>query len=156
MNRVSGEHKTFSLTARFRYNDAKPSVQECMKKRIRGLKRAVFQLDFDLYRVKVPIRDFAGANLSVIDLWPQDVEKTLFFQHGFAGVAESWEWQLAHFANQYRVIAPDLRGHGQSDAPHSKYSMPELIQDMHDIVEKLNLPQQFCLGRTFLRRRNLH
>ncbi len=121
-----------------------------MKKRIRGLKRAVFQLDLDLYRVKVPIRAFTGANLSVIDLWPQDVEKTLFFQHGFAGVAESWEWQLAHFANQYRVIAPDLRGHGQSDAPHSQYSMPELVQDMLDIVETLNLPERFVLvGHSF-------
>ncbi|MCY3797317.1 MAG: alpha/beta fold hydrolase [Chloroflexi bacterium] len=121
-----------------------------MKKRIRGLKRAVFQLDFDLYRVKVPIREYSGARLSVIDLWPQDLEKTIFFQHGFAGVAESWEWQLTHFANQYRVIAPDLRGHGQSDAPHSKYSMPELIQDMHDIVEALNLPEQFVLvGHSF-------
>lgn len=121
-----------------------------MKKRIRGLKRSVFQLDFDLYRVKVPIRSFTGANLSVIDLWPQDVEKTLFFQHGFAGLAESWEWQLAHFANRYRVIAPDLRGHGQSDAPRSEYSMPELVQDMRDTIEVLNLPEQFVLvGHSF-------
>ncbi|MDE2853743.1 MAG: alpha/beta fold hydrolase [Chloroflexota bacterium] len=121
-----------------------------MKKRIRGLKRAVFQLDFDLYRVKVPIRDYPGANLSVIDLWPQDVDKTIFFQHGFAGVAESWEWQLAHFASRYRVIAPELRGHGQSDAPHSEYSMPELIGDMRDIVESLELPERFVLvGHSF-------
>ena len=121
-----------------------------MKKRIRGLKRAVFQLDFDLYRVKVSIRAYPGSNLSVIDLHPQDVDKTIFFQHGFAGVAESWEWQLTHFANQYRVIAPDLRGHGQSDAPRSQYSMPELIQDMHDIVEALDLPEQFVLvGHSF-------
>ena len=121
-----------------------------MKKRIRGLKRSVFQLDFDLYRVKVPIGDYPGDNLSVIDLSPQDVENTIFFQHGFAGVAESWEWQLAHFANGHRVIAPDLRGHGQSDAPHSQYSMPELAQDMHAVVEALNLPERFVLvGHSF-------
>ena len=121
-----------------------------MKKRIRGLKRAVFQLDFDLYRVKVPIRDFAGSWLSVIDLAPQDVEDTIVFQHGFAGVAESWEYQLTHFANQYRVVAPELRGHGQSDAPDSQYSMPELVQDMHDVVTELGLPQKFILaGHSF-------
>ena len=121
-----------------------------MKKRIRGLKRSVTHLDFDLYRVNVPIRDFPGRHLSVIDLHPQGVETTILFQHGFAGVAESWEYQLAHFANQYRVIAPDLRGHGQSDAPQSQYSMPELVQDMHDVLEDLNAPTKFILaGHSF-------
>ena len=121
-----------------------------MKRRIRGLKRSVMQLDFDLFRVKVPIRDYPGNHLSVIDLHPQDVTKAIVFLHGFAGVAESWEYQLAHFASQYRVIAPDLRGHGQSDAPRGDYSMPELIQDLHHVVESLDLPQKFVLaGHSF-------
>ncbi len=121
-----------------------------MKKRIRGLKRSVILLDFDLYRVKVPIRDFPGQHLSVIDLHPQDIDSTILFQHGFAGVAESWEYQLAHFASQYRVIAPDLRGHGQSDAPYSQYSMSELVQDMHDVLEAMQAPEKIVLaGHSF-------
>lgn len=121
-----------------------------MKKRIRGLKRSVFLLDFDLYRVKAPIRDYPGQHLSIIDLHPQDIESTILFQHGFAGVAESWEYQLSHFAGQYRVIAPDLRGHGQSDAPHSQYSMSELVQDMHDVLEAMNAPEKIVLaGHSF-------
>lgn len=121
-----------------------------MKKRIRGLKRATFQLDFDLYRVKIPIRDFPGSSLSVIDMFPQDIEETVVFQHGFAGVAESWEYQLTHFATQFRVVAPELRGHGQSNAPYSSYSMPELVQDLHDVVTALELPEKFVLvGHSF-------
>lgn len=121
-----------------------------MKKRIRGLKRSVFLLDFDLYRVKVPIRDYQGQHLSVIDLHPQGIETTILFQHGFAGVAESWERQLAHFASEYRVLAPDLRGHGQSDAPHSRYAMPELVQDMRDVLEAANAPEKIILaGHSF-------
>ena len=121
-----------------------------MKKRIRGLKRSVFQIDFDLYRVKVPIRGYPGAELSVIDLAPDDAQGTIVFQHGFAGVAESWEYQLAHFANQFRVVAPELRGHGQSDAPDSDYTMAELAQDLNDVVEALQLPPQFILaGHSF-------
>ncbi len=121
-----------------------------MKKRIRGLKRAVTQLDFDLYRVEVPIPAQPGSHLSVIDLHPQGVEKTILFQHGFAGVAESWEYQLTHFASQYRVIAPELRGHGQSDAPHSDYSMTELVEDLHNCVNALGVSQRFVLvGHSF-------
>ncbi len=121
-----------------------------MKRRIRGHKLSITQLDFNLYRVRVPIREYPGQNLSVIDLHPQGVETAMLCQHGFAGVAESWEWQLAHFSNRYRVVAPDLRGHGQSDAPHSRYSMAELVQDMHDVVEALNLPERFILaGHSF-------
>ena len=121
-----------------------------MKKRIRGLKRAVFQLDFDLYRVKVPIPGYEGSHLSVIDLSPQDIEQTIVFQHGFAGVAESWEYQLTYFAHQFRVVAPELRGHGQSDAPHSQYDMRELVEDLHAVVTSLNLPQEFILvGHSF-------
>ena len=121
-----------------------------MKKRIRGLKRAVFQLDFDLYRVKAPIRGYPDHHLSVIDLDSRAVSQTIVFQHGFAGVAESWEYQLAHFATQYRVVAPDLRGHGQSDAPRSEYSMAELVEDMNDVVNALEVSKQFILvGHSF-------
>ena len=126
-----------------------------MKKRIRGLKRSTFQLDFDLYRVKVPIPDYDGDHLSVIDLSPQDIEQTIVFQHGFAGVAESWEYQLTHFARQFRVVAPELRGHGQSAAPHSEYNMRELVDDLHNVVNLLKTSGEVCPGRSLLWRRHL-
>ena len=60
-----------------------------MKKKLRGLKRQEVQLDFDLYRVEVPIRELADANLSVIDIWPEGVDRTIVFVHGYAGCAET-------------------------------------------------------------------
>ncbi len=121
-----------------------------MKKKLRGIKRDAIQLDFDLYRIDVPIRGISGANLSVIDLWPEGVDKTILFIHGFAGCAETWEYQVNYFARDYRVVVPDLRGHGQSDAPYSQYTMAEMVEDLHTIVEMLGLPQQFVLvGHSF-------
>lgn len=117
-----------------------------MKKKLLGLKRRDIQYDYDLYRRKVPIRGVADAELSVLDLWPEGAERTIMFVHGYAGVLESWEFQINHFArNNYRVIAPDLRGHGQSDAPYSRYTMDELVSDLHAIVEELKLPEKFIL-----------
>jgi len=121
-----------------------------MKKKLRGLKRQAIQLDFNLYRVEVPIRDNPGHNLSVIDMWPEGKNQTIVFIHGYAGVAETWEFQINHFARNYRVIAPDLRGHGQSDAPYTQYTMDELTDDLHQIVTHRNLPEKFILvGHSF-------
>ena len=121
-----------------------------MKRKIRGLRRGAIQLDFNLYRVDVPIRGLAGAELSVIDIWPEGVERTIMFVHGYAGVAETWEYQIDHFAHEYRVVAPDLRGHGQSDAPFTQYTMAELVDDLDAIVEALELPDRFVLaGHSF-------
>jgi long-chain acyl-CoA synthetase len=121
-----------------------------MKRKLRGLKRTAIQLDFNLYRVNVPIRGLANAALSVIDLQPEGVEKTVMFVHGYAGCAETWEHQINHFAKFYRVVAPDLRGHGQSDAPLTQYTMPELVSDLRAITEDLNFPEKFVLvGHSF-------
>lgn len=116
----------------------------------RGLKNRDIQLDLDLYRVQVPIPGLSDVNLSVIDVYPEGAEKAIFFMHGYAGCAETWEKQINHFAHQYRVIVPDLRGHGQSDAPFTQYTMPELVADINAIANSLKLPDKFVLvGHSF-------
>ena len=102
-----------------------------MKRKLRGLKHRDIQLDFSLYRVDVPIRGLAGVSLSVVDIWPEGAEKAIMFVHGYGGCAETWEYQVNHFARGYRVVAPDLRGHGQSDAPFTAYTMSELVDDQY-------------------------
>lgn len=123
-----------------------------MKNKLRGIKRSSFLLDFSLYRQRVPIRGLANAELSVVDIWPEGAEQTILFVHGYAGCAETWEHQINHFALQrgYRVIAPDLRGHGQSDAPFTRYTMDELVADLLTITQELGLPEKFTLvGHSF-------
>ncbi|MCH7586640.1 MAG: alpha/beta fold hydrolase [Chloroflexi bacterium] len=87
-----------------------------MKRKFGDFKRREIQLDFNLYRVNVPSREISNSSLNVIDLWPEGVDRTIMFVHGYAGVAETWEYQANYFANKYRVVLPDLRGHGRSEA----------------------------------------
>jgi long-chain acyl-CoA synthetase len=121
-----------------------------MKRKLRGLKQRDIQLDFSLYRVGVPIRGLHDAELSVVDIWAEGAEQAIVFVHGYAGCAETWEYQINHFARSFRVLAPDLRGHGQSDAPFTQYTMSELVDDIHTVAEALDLPERFILvGHSF-------
>ena len=119
-------------------------------KKPRGLKQREIQLDLDLYRVDVPLSDLSRVSLSVVDIFPQEAEQAIIFIHGYAGCAETWEYQINHFGHQYRVLVPDLRGHGQSDAPYSEYSMAEMVADINQITNELDLPDKFTLvGHSF-------
>src|SRR5688572_14046447 len=121
-----------------------------MKKLVRGFKRQTFLYDYSLYRVGVPIPGYPDQYMSVIDMHPDGVEQTIVFQHGFAGIAESWEFQINHFAPNYRVVVPEMRGHGQSDAPFTDYSMADAVTDMHAVFEYLKLPEKIILvGHSF-------
>jgi long-chain acyl-CoA synthetase len=107
-------------------------------------------IDLDLYRTEVSVSIAPRVRLSVIDAGPRDAEHTLLFLHGFGGSALQWEKQLARFVETYRVVAPDLRGHGLSDHPDSLYTMPEHVGDLERVVEQLQLPKQFIgVGHSF-------
>jgi pimeloyl-ACP methyl ester carboxylesterase len=57
----------------------------------------------------------------------------LVFLHGFPEAAFVWDEVLAHFADRYRCIAPNLRGFEQSSAPmdvqayRAKYPMADVL-----------------------------
>ncbi len=107
-------------------------------------------LDLELYRKEVVVSNQPLIRLSAIDAGRSPAERTLLFLHGFGGFAMQWEQQLCAFADKNRVVAPDLRGHGMSDHPHSAYTVDELIGDIEGVVDALRLPPQFVvLGHSF-------
>ena len=92
----------------------------------------------------------AGARpvrLSVIDVGPTTAPPrgTIVCIHGAGGRAEQWGSQIAYFSRSHRVIAPDLRGHGQSDQPGSAYSLEEFLWDFTQLLEQLQVAEPFFL-----------
>jgi pimeloyl-ACP methyl ester carboxylesterase len=89
------------------------------------------------------------VRLSVIDVGPtgtiSPARGTIVCIHGAGGQAEQWHSQIAYFSRDYRVIAPDLRGHGQSARPQSAYSLEEFLWDFTQMLEQLNIEERFFL-----------
>ena len=105
-------------------------------------------LDVDLNRRTISLPAADGGRpirFSVIDAGPRDALRTLVFIHGFGGRAAYWHYQLDHFHYDSRVIALDLRGHGLSDAPRSRYDVEELCGDVVAMLDAVGAPERFVL-----------
>jgi pimeloyl-ACP methyl ester carboxylesterase len=63
----------------------------------------------------------------------------LLFLHGFPQCAFAWEQQMAAFAGDYTVVAPDLRGYNLSDKPAAlkDYRPAVLIEDLRQLLAHL-------------------
>ena len=57
--------------------------------------------------------------------------------HGFAETSHMWLPLIAKLADKHTVIAPDLRGFGQSSAPPDGYAKAAMAQDIHALVKRL-------------------
>ncbi len=68
----------------------------------------------------------------------------LVLVHGFPFSRQTWERQLTGMANTYRVIAPDLRGFGESSGTPS--TLEELADDLHALIAHLGLPSCVVAG----------
>jgi len=57
--------------------------------------------------------------------------------HGYAETSHMWRPLMAKLASTRTVIAPDLRGAGQSATPADGYTKAAMAQDIHALVRKL-------------------
>ncbi|XP_041133229.1 epoxide hydrolase 4-like isoform X2 [Polyodon spathula] len=64
----------------------------------------------------------------------------MLFLHGFPEFWFSWRHQLREFKTEFRVVAVDMRGYGESDVPAGRehYRLDYLVTDVKDIVEYLD------------------
>jgi pimeloyl-ACP methyl ester carboxylesterase len=66
--------------------------------------------------------------------------------HGFAETSHMWLPLIAKLADKHTVIAPDLRGFGQSSAPPDGYTKAAMAQDIHALVKSLNYDRIHLVG----------
>ena len=67
---------------------------------------------------------------------------------GWSQTAEQFKGQIEGLSDRYRVIALDMRGHGQSDKPENGYRIARLATDVHDVIEALDLQDVNILGQS--------
>ncbi len=66
--------------------------------------------------------------------------------HGLGSSIRDWELQIPAFSERYRVIAIDVRGHGQSDKPRGPYSVVKFAADVATVLDKLQVGPAHIVG----------
>ena len=70
----------------------------------------------------------------------------LLLLHGLGSSAMDWEYQYPHFEQNYRIIAPDFRGFGQSDKPEGPYLVARQAADIEALLDHLDIEQTAVVG----------
>ena len=70
----------------------------------------------------------------------------IIFLHFGGSNLMMWQRVLPYFQNNYRLIMPDLRGHGRSDAPQGSYHIDEMAQDIAALMNALGIEKAHILG----------
>ncbi|GAB1722889.1 MAG: putative 3-oxoadipate enol-lactonase [Nitrospira sp.] len=70
----------------------------------------------------------------------------LVFLHAFPLNRSMWKPQVTALSTQFRTIAVDLRGHGESDAPLWSFSLEQYADDVAALLDHLNIPQAVLVG----------
>ena len=61
--------------------------------------------------------------------------------HGYPFNRSLWNEQVASLSGSYRVIAPDLRGFGESDSSDGASTMNRMAQDVAALLDHLGVPR---------------
>jgi len=80
------------------------------------------------------------ANLSAVKIHYLKAgtgKKALVLIHGFGDTSHMWIPLFEEFGREYTIIAPDMRGLGESSRPAAGYDKKTIAADMHDLVKSL-------------------
>ncbi|MDK2761637.1 MAG: alpha/beta hydrolase [Sphingopyxis sp.] len=72
--------------------------------------------------------------------WGNRGAPPLLLIHGGRDHCRNWDWVAEKLRDRYHVIAPDLRGHGDSAwSPDGNYAMDAFVYDLAQLIHQLDL-----------------
>ena len=81
--------------------------------------------------------------------WGNPEAPPLVLVHGGRDHARRWDWVARELRRDWHVVAPDLRGHGDSTwAIGGHYTLPEFTLDLAQLIDILDVPEVTLVGHS--------
>lgn len=95
------------------------------------------------------MKRFADVNGCKLAYLEAGAGEAVVLIHGLCGSSAYWEQVIPRFPAHYRVIAPDLRGHGESSAPEAgPYTMELMADDLAALLDQLGIETATLFGHS--------
>jgi pimeloyl-ACP methyl ester carboxylesterase len=91
------------------------------------------------------IMELHGERVAYRDEGAGDV---LLLIHGMGGSSLTWQAVISQLSTRYRVVAPDLLGHGLSAKPRGDYSLGAFAVWLRDLLDQLGITQATVIGHS--------
>ncbi len=89
-----------------------------------------------------------GMNLHYLD-WGNEGAPVMLMLHGLRGHCHSWDDVSARFRGDYRVLALDQRGRGETDwAPRGDYSTDAFVADVEEFCYTVGIEKFTLVGHS--------
>lgn len=75
-------------------------------------------------------------------------EIALVFVHGWSCDRSYWDQQVSHLSEQYKVVAIDLGGHGNSGLNRENWTMDAFGEDVVAVIKHLDLDKVILIGHS--------
>ena len=87
-----------------------------------------------------------GLRLHYLD-WGRGDAPPLVCVHGYTSSAEAFNAPARHWQDRFHILAPDVRGHGESAwSPAAAYHYADQVGDLAALVDQLELPHFVLVG----------
>lgn len=98
----------------------------------------------------LPIRKTLSTNnIQVSYLEWNEGQEPLLLLHGMADNALVWSSLGSYLAPNYHIIAPDMRGHGESSKPEKDYTFDSAITDLEALMDNLGWSQAHVVSHSW-------
>ena len=81
--------------------------------------------------------------------WGESGKPDLLLVHGWTNYSLSWSTVAEYFQDRFHIIAPDLRGHGESDKPKTGYRLRDFTEDIRELIKTLDLRRPAYAGHSW-------
>lgn len=88
-----------------------------------------------------------GVTLRYVEAGPADGHP-LILLHGLTDTSRSWSMTLPLLEREHRVLIPDQRGHGASDAPACCYAVPDFAGDLVALMDAKGIAKATVAGHS--------